>query len=295
MRRLLALLAATATLAASLLAVGATPAYADEGSNTCSGATSGFMSGTVSPSDQHDWWAHSSQANRRTFNMSVTYDDSDLEIYSVCGGTPLCTSRLPADQDETCTITVSGPVKVHVVYFLPGNNIGISNYTISVTVPPECSDGYDNDGDSLSDYPIDPGCADPNDTSELNGPCDPGALYCVTLTPGSEALAVPVASVGTVPPGVRIAGFTDVYHFDVAEVEVNIPCVALIVGVAADPCAVAGGVPIGPRQWLVDMEVLGLPAVGPPITTLHVCNATLRVTTVNNIGIQSAPALMLCP
>jgi hypothetical protein len=31
---------------------------------------------------------------------------------------------------------------------------------------PECSDEVDNDGDSLIDFPSDPGCSDPSDPSE---------------------------------------------------------------------------------------------------------------------------------
>ncbi len=35
--------------------------------------------------------------------------------------------------------------------------------------PPECSDGIDNDGDGLTDYPEDPGCAFANDDTETPG------------------------------------------------------------------------------------------------------------------------------
>ena len=40
-----------------------------------------------------------------------------------------------------------------------------------------CDDGFDNDGDGLTDYPDDPGCADASDGSEKDGslPCDDGA------------------------------------------------------------------------------------------------------------------------
>jgi hypothetical protein len=33
---------------------------------------------------------------------------------------------------------------------------------------PQCSDGIDNDGDTLTDYPDDPGCTDANDDDEYN-------------------------------------------------------------------------------------------------------------------------------
>ncbi len=41
---------------------------------------------------------------------------------------------------------------------------------------PECSDGIDNDGDNMTDYPNDPGCSSLNDTDETNcgdGVCEP--------------------------------------------------------------------------------------------------------------------------
>ena len=39
-----------------------------------------------------------------------------------------------------------------------------------------CSDGVDNDGDGLVDWPLDPGCSSSRDTSELNPDvqCDDG-------------------------------------------------------------------------------------------------------------------------
>ncbi len=46
---------------------------------------------------------------------------------------------------------------------------------IEVTVPPACSDGVDNDGDTFADWPADPGCSGTNDASEFgNSACDDG-------------------------------------------------------------------------------------------------------------------------
>jgi hypothetical protein len=41
---------------------------------------------------------------------------------------------------------------------------------------PACSDGADNDGDTLIDYPSDPGCVGTSDTDESNGAPPPGAV-----------------------------------------------------------------------------------------------------------------------
>ena len=44
-----------------------------------------------------------------------------------------------------------------------------------INVLPECSDGMDNDGDGLTDFPADPGCANANDVDETDQPeCSDG-------------------------------------------------------------------------------------------------------------------------
>jgi hypothetical protein len=48
--------------------------------------------------------------------------------------------------------------------------MGIGHITDSSPPAPACSDGLDNDGDSLVDYPADPGCASASDTDEFNAP-----------------------------------------------------------------------------------------------------------------------------
>jgi hypothetical protein len=52
-----------------------------------------------------------------------------------------------------------------------------TNYTNGTgSAQPQCNDTYDNDGDSLIDYPADPGCASTADDSETNAnaPCSDG-------------------------------------------------------------------------------------------------------------------------
>lgn len=44
-----------------------------------------------------------------------------------------------------------------------------------VSVAPVCSDGQDNDGDGLIDFPDDPGCSGSKDASEINRQCSDGA------------------------------------------------------------------------------------------------------------------------
>ena len=54
-------------------------------------------------------------------------------------------------------------------------------HSISISAP-ECSDGSDNDSDSLTDYPNDPGCSSSSDNNEYNAPMGPANLT-LTLAP----------------------------------------------------------------------------------------------------------------
>lgn len=45
---------------------------------------------------------------------------------------------------------------------------GFVHPILSTGQPPACNDGIDNDGDGRTDYPEDPGCASPEDPSELD-------------------------------------------------------------------------------------------------------------------------------
>jgi thermitase len=58
------------------------------------------------------------------------------------------------------------------------------------TAPPpstQCSDGVDNDGDGLVDYPADPGCSSTTDNDETNAPPPPGSIL-VAYPTGTSVL-----------------------------------------------------------------------------------------------------------
>jgi hypothetical protein len=57
-----------------------------------------------------------------------------------------------------------------------GTGFGPGPQAWMADLAPDCSDGIDNDGDGLVDYPADPGCTSPTDTSEHDPtlPCDDG-------------------------------------------------------------------------------------------------------------------------
>ncbi|NOY35751.1 MAG: fibronectin type III domain-containing protein [bacterium] len=71
--------------------------------------------------------------------------------------------------------------------------ISFSGSGYAVSLNPECSDGLDNDGDTLTDFPDDPGCVGPNDNSESddNVPVDPSGLTALAGTGGAcETIAL---------------------------------------------------------------------------------------------------------
>ena len=59
------------------------------------------------------------------------------------------------------------------IIFYPGDSIKTYDSILGksierIKVFPQCSDGIDNDGDLLIDFPQDIGCVDPKDNSEIN-------------------------------------------------------------------------------------------------------------------------------
>lgn len=117
--------------------------------------------------------------------------------------------------------TVTSPFTFHVDQTVTNDDGSTAHLqgdlTVDVAIPvppppasPACSDGIDNDGDGLTDFPADPGCQDATDTGEFNPPpaaacsdtvdndgdglidfpADPG---CTDANDTSEANSAPVA------------------------------------------------------------------------------------------------------
>lgn len=77
--------------------------------------------------------------------------------------------------------------------------------------PAQCSDGIDNDGDSLIDYPEDPGCDGPTDDDEFNEPpaataCDSSVASLADLQDEVDALGASVATIGMLSQRLASAG-----------------------------------------------------------------------------------------
>lgn len=172
-----------------------------------------------------------------------------------------------------------------------------SAMTGTFTVNPQaCSDGADNDGDSKIDYPTDPGCASPSDRTE--GPtCPPlaaGVLICMSTGSLFDEYTVSSATASLTGPDHPVAGYVDLYRFNVGGVITTLPCVNLLVdGMSANACALAGGTFVS-RSTTLFSTVVEEPAVlTPPLATLRVCNAELTVVA-SGVGIDSAPAFTTC-
>ncbi|MEK6964447.1 MAG: hypothetical protein AABX70_08565 [Nanoarchaeota archaeon] len=96
-------------------------------------------------------------------SISGVSNNTGYNYTDTCLGTTLL-------DEHTC----SGTQPNHFTYNCTGNYTGCSNGAC-IIIPPQCSDGIDNDGDTYTDYPADPGCTSSSDTSELGtAPCDNG-------------------------------------------------------------------------------------------------------------------------
>jgi len=60
-----------------------------------------------------------------------------------------------------------GGAAVYPVFLQKESGTGAATLEIDVVVKPSCNDGVDNDGDSLVDYPADPGCFAKGDDTEV--------------------------------------------------------------------------------------------------------------------------------
>ena len=85
---------------------------------------------------------------------------------------------VPAGATSDCAVSVTYASAGSYTATLDGTaskeNPSTCQDQVTVTVngaqDPQCSDGIDNDGDNLIDFPADPGCADANDDDETDAP-----------------------------------------------------------------------------------------------------------------------------
>lgn len=121
--------------------------------------------------------------------ITITYDHGSGASFGAC--TQGVQPNPPIVNGDRVVVTTTAsyapilpllPIPARTIIFTAGRSI-----FPQIAVAPACSDGFDNDGDGLIDYPADPGCASAADNDEYNvSPC-----YILTLT-------IQPASTGTV-------------------------------------------------------------------------------------------------
>lgn len=92
----------------------------------------------------------------------------------------------------------AGPYKifVRVHHAEPGGaESGSGEVSFTVELLPQCNDGVDNDSDSLTDYPSDPGCSSATDDDEYNVPADTTPPTVEITAPADESTTGPSGDV----------------------------------------------------------------------------------------------------
>ena len=98
----------------------------------------------------------------------------------VSGGM-LLHATMTSSNPAAVTVNAHGVLVAHdpgtsIITVTSGTMSTTSSVIVRASAHPACSDGIDNDGDGLVDYPNDPGCRSPNDLTEFGGltRCDDG-------------------------------------------------------------------------------------------------------------------------
>lgn len=248
-------------------------------------AGSAWISGVGSPLPMSVPFQWTRNGNVAVITGGGSHPFSGAALFMPVGGTPTCSGG-------SVTATITGAV-VFVGQSVPP----------APTVPPECSDGVDNDLDGRPDYGSDPGCGSADDPTENSDtPPSPdcpevaGNPVCTTVTPGAVFQNVPVDAVTTSPgPSHQVVGAVDIYEFELpVGGTATVPCVVLTVDGAPDPCRAAGGTP-GERVLTLVERTVEEPAATPggTVVAVRICHATLTIT-VRGIGVNNVPGYALC-
>jgi hypothetical protein len=109
----------------------------------------------------------------------------NAESYDSCTNLSICTVTSWQDNSITATVRQGSFSSLESAYLYitdADGTVNTNGYPITVggtgSEPPsyQCSDGADNDGDGLVDYPEDPGCSSTSDNDEYNAP--PQSYQC---------------------------------------------------------------------------------------------------------------------
>ena len=133
----------------------------------------------------NDFPGLSTQYDAAVFSPAATLADSsskDLpDLFSILTGPANTTGGVQEDMSGSWSNQVifgSTPSAIFATLYhaaVPGNESS-GDATCSFTLPPQCSDGIDNDDDTFVDWPADPGCTSAEDDTESPNPPTTGTL-----------------------------------------------------------------------------------------------------------------------
>ena len=128
-------------------------------------------------------------------SASLNWSTSGCTIVHLNGGNFTYNNLLP--NSSTTTGLLAGTTSFTLFAEGPSSSAR-SSVTVVVTsgpynVLPACSDGVDNDGDGLRDYPADPGCVSPSDNDESGGFND----YSAQTAPLTTVVTIPASNIAT--------------------------------------------------------------------------------------------------
>lgn len=220
----------------------------------------------------------------------------NCSVYT-CTITMTATVRPPADG----TYTVASRVVVSwgcCLWRTGGTDEATGTWTFDYGATTDCNDGADNDGDGRTDYPADPGCASPTDTSELTDcpPVAPGVVFCAT--PNDTAIVDEVVLMPGVADGAEhvVKGYLDAYRFVLPGAgPVVVPCVVLVQGgTEVNPCEDQGGTFDSRTATLVDQSFHEPdPQLGDEVAAVRICAAEIKLT-VLGFGSDAFPGYWTC-
>ncbi len=107
---------------------------------------------------QHRGCSLSANGKTVTCSYADVYDWEELGVTLNCHLAP----------EAPCDSKVSFVANLNVMKPQPQTNQAVATSTVMCVQKPVCSDGVDNDGDGLTDFPADPGCENPTDPDEKN-------------------------------------------------------------------------------------------------------------------------------
>ena len=105
-------------------------------------------------------------------------DGTSMATPHVAGEAALLAAKYPTWTASQIKARILGTVEPRGNWAGRISSGGRVNAGLALAAIAQCSDGIDNDGDGLVDYPKDPGCGSPSDTDEYNAPPPPPKPAC---------------------------------------------------------------------------------------------------------------------